>query len=81
MFRITLASITNHETRARSAMKIGYARVSAEDQTLGLHLDALRASRCDAVHEDRLSGPAANRPGLPSASPSAVGAASKQASE
>jgi DNA invertase Pin-like site-specific DNA recombinase len=48
-------------------MKIGYARVSTEDQTLGLQLDALRAAGCDAVHEDRLSGMAANRPGLNSA--------------
>jgi len=44
-------------------MKIGYARVSTEDQTFALQLDALGAAGCDAVHEDRLSGVAANRPG------------------
>ena len=44
--------------------KIGYARVSTEDQTLALQLDALRSAGCEAVHEDRLSGVAANRPGL-----------------
>jgi DNA invertase Pin-like site-specific DNA recombinase len=47
--------------------KIGYARVSTEDQTLALQLDALRSVGCDAVHEDRLSGVAANRPGLTAA--------------
>jgi len=47
--------------------KIGYARVSTEDQTLALQLDALRSAGCDAVHEDRLSGVAANRPGLTAA--------------
>ncbi|PZR92824.1 MAG: hypothetical protein DLM68_01720 [Hyphomicrobiales bacterium] len=44
--------------------KIGYARVSSEDQTLALQPDALRAAGCDALHEDRLSGVAVHRPGL-----------------
>jgi DNA invertase Pin-like site-specific DNA recombinase len=47
--------------------KIGYARVSTEDQTLAMQLDALRLVGCDVVHEDRLSGVAANRPGLTAA--------------
>ena len=45
-------------------MKIGYARVSTDDQTLALQHDALRAAGCEVIHEDRLSGAAANRPGL-----------------
>ena len=44
--------------------KVGYARVSTDDQTLALQLDALQAAGCDIVHEDRLSGAAAHRPGL-----------------
>ena len=39
--------------------KVGYARVSTDDQTLALQLDALQAAGCDIVHEDRLSGAAA----------------------
>ncbi len=47
--------------------KIGYARVSTEDQTLALQQDALRSAGCDALHEDRLSGVAVDRPGLTAA--------------
>lgn len=44
-------------------MKIGYARVSTDEQNLALQLDALKGVGCDAVYEDRLSG-TAKRPGL-----------------
>lgn len=47
-------------------MKIGYARVSTDEQNLSLQLDALKGAGCDAVYEDRLSG-AAKRPGLANA--------------
>ena len=45
-------------------MKIGYARVSTDEQNLALQLDALKGAGCDTVHEDRLSGAAVLRPGL-----------------
>lgn len=46
-------------------MKIGYARVSTDEQNLDLQRQALEAAGCQVVHEDRgLSGAARERPGL-----------------
>jgi DNA invertase Pin-like site-specific DNA recombinase len=45
-------------------MRIGYARVSTDDQNLALQLDALRQADCTKVYEDHLSGARAARPGL-----------------
>jgi DNA invertase Pin-like site-specific DNA recombinase len=45
-------------------MKIGYARVSTEDQNLDLQLEALRAAGCARIYEEKLSGATRSRPVL-----------------
>jgi DNA invertase Pin-like site-specific DNA recombinase len=45
--------------------KIGYARISTEEQNLALQLDALRAAGCEIIYRDEgFSGAASKRPGL-----------------
>jgi DNA invertase Pin-like site-specific DNA recombinase len=48
-------------------MNIGYARVSTEDQTLDLQLDALRAYGCESLYQEHASGKNATRPELENA--------------
>ncbi|VTZ25817.1 Serine recombinase PinE [Methylocella tundrae] len=49
-------------------MKIGYARISTDEQSLDLQRDALTKAGCAEVFEDRgVSGVAAQRPGLEAA--------------
>ena len=46
-------------------MKVGYARVSTDDQTTALQIDALRGAGCEKVYQDRgFSGAATTRPQL-----------------
>ena len=46
-------------------MKIGYARVSTEDQNLALQRQALKRAECERIYEDKgISGAAINRPAL-----------------
>jgi DNA invertase Pin-like site-specific DNA recombinase len=48
-------------------MRIGYARVSTDDQNLDLQCSALRKGGCKKIYEDRVSGVKAMRPGLQTA--------------
>ncbi len=45
-------------------MKIGYARVSTQDQSLALQLDALRQAGCRQIYEEIVSGARIERPVL-----------------
>ena len=45
-------------------MRIGYARVSTDDQTLDLQKDALRQANCPQVYEEHASGKSTGRPQL-----------------
>ncbi|WP_413895458.1 recombinase family protein [Rhodoferax sp.] len=45
-------------------MKIGYARVSTDDQTLDLQLDALKRVGCRNIYQEHGSGKSATRPQL-----------------
>jgi DNA invertase Pin-like site-specific DNA recombinase len=45
-------------------MKIGYARVSSEDQNLDLQRDALKGAGCECFYEEKESGGKIDRPEL-----------------
>ena len=45
-------------------MKIGYARVSTQDQNAQLQVDALRQADCEKIYIDHASGAKTNRPEL-----------------
>jgi DNA invertase Pin-like site-specific DNA recombinase len=45
-------------------VRIGYARVSTEDQSLDLQLDALRQAGCERVFTEKTSAAKTHRPGL-----------------
>jgi DNA invertase Pin-like site-specific DNA recombinase len=45
-------------------MKIGYARVSSNDQDLALQNAALVNAKCDLIFTDKISGVKSSRPGL-----------------
>ena len=44
--------------------RIGYARVSTDDQNLDLQRDALALAGCSVVYEETMSGKSADRPEL-----------------
>lgn len=43
---------------------VGYARVSKEEQTLDLQIDALKKEGCQSIYHDKVSGAKNERPGL-----------------
>ena len=45
-------------------MRIGYARVSTEDQTLDLQKDTLKRAKCREIYEEQASGKNTGRPQL-----------------
>ncbi len=45
-------------------MKIGYARVSTQDQDLALQLDALQAAGCNRIYKEKKTGATRERPEL-----------------
>ena len=45
-------------------MRIGYARISTDDQILDLQRDALKRSECREVYEEQASGKSTGRPQL-----------------
>lgn len=58
-------ALASPETLSQNdGMKVGYARVSTDDQNLDLQRRALRATGCDEIFEDQISGASMKRPGL-----------------
>ena len=45
-------------------MRIGYARLSTDDQTLDLQRDALKRAKCRQIYEEHASGKTTIRPEL-----------------
>jgi DNA invertase Pin-like site-specific DNA recombinase len=64
---IRYPGVKANETREVNVMKVGYARVSTEEQNLDLQSRALKAAGCDMLFEDQgVSGASFSRPGLTS---------------
>lgn len=56
-------TFANESTKGKAAiMKVGYARVSTEDQNLDLQLQALKKAGCTKLFKEKLSGANRHRP-------------------
>lgn len=54
-----------NSSRLEAGRRIGYARVSTDDQHLDLQFNALKKANCERVFTDQgISGKVKNRPGL-----------------
>lgn len=63
MLTFLLSYLCEHKVRFIN-MKIGYARVSTNDQNSQLQLDALNNAGCDRIYEERMSAKTKDRPEL-----------------
>lgn len=45
-------------------MRVGYARVSRDEQNLDLQIDALKAAGCEKIYTDKIGGTTTDRVGL-----------------
>jgi DNA invertase Pin-like site-specific DNA recombinase len=58
------ASVLDGADAARSPVRIGYARVSTEDQKTNAQIDALKAAGCELIYQETRSGGTMDRPEL-----------------
>jgi len=56
--------LRNHILTKRVIMRIGYARVSTEEQNLTLQIEVLQNAGCDRIFKEKTSGKNRNRPEL-----------------
>lgn len=45
-------------------MRVGYARVSRDEQNLDLQIDALKLAGCEKIYTDKIGGTTTERAGL-----------------